>query len=168
MTAEDSADLMNLVRLSSIYRRPKAAFRPRAHALAIYSAAVNAQLPLGEVLGNGHPRAPVGRYNFGSFVRALCRGEAIPQNVPRLRRSASLYWWQSHERSDCSPTICGGLRHILVDEYQDTNRLQASSCCAQARGGPRPARPRRDVNNGYNARYFFSTKPTGAAHVAIA
>jgi DNA helicase-2/ATP-dependent DNA helicase PcrA len=52
---EDSADLMNLVRHQLGLSKTESRFPAKATCLAIYSRAVNAELPLGEVLGGFYP-----------------------------------------------------------------------------------------------------------------
>src|SRR6202162_2384978 len=52
---EDSADLMNLVRHELGLSKTKSRFPTKGTCLAIYSRAVNAELPLGEVLGSFYP-----------------------------------------------------------------------------------------------------------------
>ena len=49
---EDSADLMNLVRHELGFSKTESRFPTKGTCLAIYSRAVNAQAPLGEVLGS--------------------------------------------------------------------------------------------------------------------
>src|SRR6187399_356048 len=52
---EDSADLMNLVRHELGFSKTESRFPTKGTCLAIYSRAVNAQAPLGEVLGAAFP-----------------------------------------------------------------------------------------------------------------
>src|SRR5688572_19765415 len=52
---EDSADLMNLARHELGYSKTESRFPTKGTCLAIYSRVVNAQAPLGEVLGNAFP-----------------------------------------------------------------------------------------------------------------
>ncbi len=52
---EDSADLMNLARHELGFSKMETRFPTKGTCLAIYSRAVNAQAPLGEVLGSAFP-----------------------------------------------------------------------------------------------------------------
>jgi len=52
---EDSADLMNLVRHELGLSKTESRFPAKGTCLAIYSRAVNAELPLGDVLGGFYP-----------------------------------------------------------------------------------------------------------------
>src|SRR5258707_3077180 len=57
-------------------------------------------------------------------VRLLRRGQAAPE-CARLRRPAALLGGNA-KRPALAADIGGRFDHVLVDEYQDTNRLQAS------------------------------------------
>lgn len=121
---EDSADLMNLVRHELGYSKTESRFPAKGTCLAIYSRAVNAQAPLGEVLGNAFPWC-VGwetdlKVLFAAFVEAK-----QAQNV--LDYDDLLLWWaQMTTEPEFAAEIGSRFDHVLVDEYQDTNRLQAS------------------------------------------
>jgi DNA helicase II / ATP-dependent DNA helicase PcrA len=92
--------------------------------LAIYSRAVNAEMNLEEVLRVSFPWcgewAAELRELFGAYVETKQRQNVLDYD------DLLLYW--AHAMSD--PEIAGDLGdrfdHVLVDEYQDTNRLQAS------------------------------------------
>ncbi|MCO5063492.1 MAG: ATP-dependent helicase [Rhizobiaceae bacterium] len=121
---EDSADLMNLVRHELGLSKTENRFPTKGTCLAIYSRAVNAQSDLQDILRKSFPWC-IGwvddlRRLFAAYVEAK-----QSQNV--LDYDDLLLWWAQM----CSePSIANGLAsrfdHILVDEYQDTNRLQAS------------------------------------------
>jgi ATP-dependent DNA helicase UvrD/PcrA len=121
---EDSADLMSLVRheigLSDTERR----FPTKGTCLAIYSRAVNAEQSLETVLGRTFPWCAAWeaelRTLFAAYVQAKQAQQVLDYD------DLLLYW--SHMMSD--PAIAAELAsrfdHVLVDEYQDTNRLQGS------------------------------------------
>ena len=130
---EDSADLMNLVRHQLGFSKTESRFPTKGTCLAIYSRAVNAQMPLGEVLGG-----------VLSVVRRL--GEAASGAVRRYVEAKQaqnvldyddllLYWAQTMSDPLLADEIGGRFDHVLVDEYQDTNRLQASILLALKPGG---------------------------------
>jgi DNA helicase II / ATP-dependent DNA helicase PcrA len=124
---EDSADLMNLVRhelgFSDLPRR----FPMKGTCLAIYSRSVNATSSLEDVLETAYPWciewADALRSLFGAYVEAKQR-----QNV--LDYDDLLLWWaQMMAVPEFARSVGDRFDHVLVDEYQDTNRLQAAIRC---------------------------------------
>ncbi len=130
---EDCADLINVVRhelgLSAKARR----FPMKATCLAIYSRAVNTGVPLAEVLDTAFPwcrewEADL-RALFAAYVEAKQAQDVLDYD------DLLLYW----SRMAAEPSIAADLSqrfdHVLVDEYQDTNRLQASILLAMKPDG---------------------------------
>ncbi|HEX9411861.1 MAG TPA: ATP-dependent helicase [Actinomycetota bacterium] len=123
MDQADAADLMNLIRgelgLSTTERR-----FPRKETLAtIYSRTVNAQLRLAEVLDTAFPwcRDEIEgiRSIFRSYIARKRRQSVIDYD------DLLLYWRAMAADAIAGPRLRGMFDHILVDEYQDTNALQA-------------------------------------------
>jgi DNA helicase II / ATP-dependent DNA helicase PcrA len=121
---EDSADLMNLVRhelgLSARAKR----FPLKGTCLAIYSAVVNGQRDLGEALQTIFPwcsewEAELKRLFLG-YVEAKQAQQVLDYD------DLLLYWSQALTDPALAAELGGRFRHVLVDEYQDTNRLQAA------------------------------------------
>jgi DNA helicase II / ATP-dependent DNA helicase PcrA len=130
---EDSADLMNLVRHQLGLSKTESRFPTKGTCLAIYSRAVNAQIPLGEVLGGVYPWCA----GWEKQLRELFAAYVVfkqAQNVLDYD-DLLLYWAQTVSDSRLAEEIGGRFDHILVDEYQDTNRLQASILLALKPGG---------------------------------
>jgi len=121
---EDAADLMNLVRHELGYSKLDSRFPAKATCLAIYSRCVNAQAPLEEVLASTFPwcRAWVIELKalFSGYVEAKQRQRVLDYD------DLLLYWAQAVTDPRLAAEIGGRFDHVLVDEYQDTNRLQAS------------------------------------------
>ncbi|TPK38361.1 ATP-dependent helicase [Mesorhizobium sp. B2-5-4] len=121
---EDSADLMNLVRHELGFSRTEARFPTKGTCLAIYSRAVNAQVPLGEVLGSAFPWcagwAEQLKQLFAGYVEAKQAQNVLDYD------DLLLYWAQMTAEPEIATHLGGRFDHVLVDEYQDTNRLQAS------------------------------------------
>jgi DNA helicase-2/ATP-dependent DNA helicase PcrA len=121
---EDSADLLNLIRhdldLSNMEKR----FPTKGTCLAIYSRAVNAETPLGDVLGSVFPWCATWeaqlRRLFAAYVEAKQRQHVLDYD------DLLLYWAQMMAVPSIADDVAGRFDHVLVDEYQDTNRLQAS------------------------------------------
>jgi DNA helicase-2/ATP-dependent DNA helicase PcrA len=121
---EDSADLINLIRHDLGLSQTETRFPTKATCLAIYSRAVNAQCPLDEVLGAFFPwcaslEAELRRL-FSAYVEAKQRQHVLDYD------DLLLYWAQMMTEAAVAAEIGGRFDHVLVDEYQDTNRLQAS------------------------------------------
>jgi len=121
---EDSADLMNLVRHELGLSSTESRFPAKGTCLAIYSRVVNAQAELEPVLGRHFPWcagwADQLKQLFAAYVDAK-----QAQNV--LDYDDLLLWWaQMCAEPAIAAHLGGRFDHVLVDEYQDTNRLQAS------------------------------------------
>ena len=132
---EDSADLMNLVAARTrLLQDRKPLSRPRAPALPSTPAASTPRLPIEQVLGKSFP--VVLRVGDGAeaIVRGLCRSQAAAERA-RLRRSACSTGRRPSAIPALADDIGGRFDHVLVDEYQDTNRLQSSILLALKPGG---------------------------------
>ena len=121
---EDSADLMNLVRhelgLSAKERR----FPSKGTCIAIYSRVVNTGAALADVLNSAFPwcrewEADL-RMLFAAYVEAKQKQSVLDYD------DLLLYWSLMAEQPAIAADLAGRFDHVLVDEYQDTNRLQAS------------------------------------------
>jgi DNA helicase-2/ATP-dependent DNA helicase PcrA len=121
---EDSADLMNLIRHELGFSKTESRFPTKATCLAIYSRCVNAELPIADVLRRHFPWcadwAPELGDLFGAYVEAKQRQNVLDYD------DLLLYWAQMVGDPRMAEEIGNLFDHILVDEYQDTNRLQAS------------------------------------------
>jgi len=120
----DSEDLLGMVRHELGLGETKNRFPTKGTCLAIYSRTVNSGAPLSDVLRNSFPRFIPWEAELKKLFDAYV-GEKQSQNV--LDYDDLLLYW-SHMVSDPSLGQEIGMRfdHVLVDEYQDTNRLQAS------------------------------------------
>ena len=121
---EDSADLMNLVRHDLGFSRTEKRFPTKGTCLAIYSRAVNSEAALEEVLGAFFPwcamwRDELGKL-FGQYVEVKQRQQVLDYD------DLLLYWAHMMQEAAIARQIAERFDHVLVDEYQDTNRLQAS------------------------------------------
>lgn len=121
---EDSADLMNLVRHDLGFSKTEQRFPAKNTCLAIYSRAVNAECPLDEVLGSNFPWCAGWETElkalFGAYVEAKQRQHVLDYD------DLLLYWAQMMQIEHIAQDVSSRFDHVLVDEYQDTNRLQAS------------------------------------------
>jgi DNA helicase-2/ATP-dependent DNA helicase PcrA len=121
---EDSADLMNLVRHDSGLSSTEKRFPLKGTCLAIYSRVVNTGEPLGHVLGALFPwcaswEADL-RALFAAYVEAKQRQNVLDYD------DLLLYWSEMLREPTIAAELGARFRYVLVDEYQDTNHLQAS------------------------------------------
>jgi len=121
---EDSADLMNLVRHEIGLSKTEKRFPTKGTCLAIYSRAVNAQSELDPVIGKHFPWC-IGwagelKQLFAAYVDAKQAQNVLDYD------DLLLYWAQMTAEPGIAEHLGSRFDHILVDEYQDTNRLQAS------------------------------------------
>jgi DNA helicase-2/ATP-dependent DNA helicase PcrA len=121
---EDSADLMNLVRHEMGFSRSESRFPTKATCLAIYSRAVNSSAPLDGVLCEAFPWCAQWEAQLRGLVAAYVEAKQA-QGVLDYD-DLLLYWEQLQTDPGLADEVGSRFDHVLVDEYQDTNRLQAS------------------------------------------
>ena len=134
LDSADGADLFALVRDETAGGEPVARRRPRKETLAdIWSRCVNARTPLSQVLRRSFPWC----VEDEAEIRATVEGY-----IDRKRRSAVvdyddllLGWDALLAVPQVASLLQGQFEHILVDEYQDTNALQADVLEGMCRGG---------------------------------
>ncbi|MGD9508790.1 MAG: ATP-dependent helicase [Geminicoccaceae bacterium] len=120
----DAADLLDLAREELGLSRTDRRFPQKGTCLAIYSYAVNAAAPLDEVLRDAFPWCAEWAVELKRLFSAYV---AAKQRQAVLDYDDLLLWW---ERMVQVPEIAAALGarfdHVLVDEYQDTNAIQAA------------------------------------------
>lgn len=121
---EDSADLMNLIRHERGLSQTETRFPTKATCLAIYSRTVNAELSLDAVLREFFPWC----VEWERQLRDLFARYVEAKQVQYILDYDDLLLYWSEAASDPVLAADMGRRfdHVLVDEYQDTNRLQSS------------------------------------------
>lgn len=121
---EDAADLMNLVRAEQHLNERDQRFPLKATCLAIYSAVVNRQVTLARVLAEDFPWCAGWerelRALFAAYVAAKQRQGVLDYD------DLLLYWAQLLAEPALASVVASRFSHVLVDEYQDTNALQAT------------------------------------------
>jgi len=121
---EDSSDLMNLVRHDLGLSKTESRFPTKGTCLAIYSRCVNSEAEIGNVLGRFFPWCAGWsselRELFAAYVEAKQKQNVLDYD------DLLLYWAQMMSDAAIAEDIGGRFDHVLVDEYQDTNRLQSS------------------------------------------
>ncbi len=121
---EDSADLMNLVRHELGLSAKEKRFPSKTACFSIYSRVVNTGASLAEVLDGAFPwcrewEADL-RALFAAYVDAKQKQSVLDYD------DLLLYWSHMAAEPAIAADLSGRFDHVLVDEYQDTNRLQAS------------------------------------------
>ena len=121
---DDSADLMNLFRHQLGFSQTESRFPTKGTCLSIYSRAVNAEMPLDRVLQAHFPWCSAWdgqlRELFAAYVEAK-QAQGVLDYDDLL-----LYWAQAARDPALAADMGDRFDHVLVDEYQDTNRLQSS------------------------------------------
>src|SRR3984957_7605364 len=130
---EDSADLMNLVRHERGFSKTESRFPTKGTCLSIYSRCVNAETEIEQVLGASFPWcsgwASELKDLFAAYVEAKQKQNVLDYD------DLLLYWAQMMSDPAIAEEGGGRFDHVLVDEYQDTNRLQSSVLLALKPGG---------------------------------
>jgi DNA helicase-2/ATP-dependent DNA helicase PcrA len=120
---EDSADLVNLVRYDLGYSKMEKRFPAKGTCLAIYSRVVNSENKLDDILSRSFPWCAVWaeqlRTLFAHYVEAKQHQQVLDYD------DLLLYWAHMMGEPAIAAEIAGRFDHVLVDEYQDTNALQA-------------------------------------------
>jgi len=120
----DSADLMNLVRHELGFSKTQKRFPAKGTCLAIYSRTVNTRAELDEILTRHFPWCATWKDELQALFGAYVETKQA-QNV--LDYDDLLLWWaQMMGVPAIAQDIGSRFDHVLVDEYQDTNSLQAA------------------------------------------
>lgn len=121
---EDSADLMNLVRHELGFSKMENRFPTKGTCLSIYSRTINSERPLEEVLKDHFPWCAM----WGPQLRQLFAGYVEAKQSQNILDydDLLLYWCQTVSDPLLAEDIGSRFDHVMVDEYQDTNRLQSS------------------------------------------
>ena len=122
----DSEDLMGLVRqeigLGAAAGQKR--FPLKGTCLAIYSRVVNSRDPLADVLQSTFPWCSEWEEQlkrlFGAYVDAKQEQNVLDYD------DLLLFWAEMASDPELGPELGALFDHVLVDEYQDTNRLQAA------------------------------------------
>ena len=119
----DAADLMNLVRHDLKQSTKETRFPEKGTCLAIYSFAVNSGRPLTKVLAKQFPWCREWEDElvrlFASYTDAKHKQNVVDYD------DLLLYWAEMMTDPQIAQEIGERFDHVLVDEYQDTNRLQS-------------------------------------------
>jgi DNA helicase-2/ATP-dependent DNA helicase PcrA len=121
---EDSSDLMNLVRHELEFSARDKRFPLKGTCLAIYSAVVNTQGELVDVLQSTFPWCAEWAEDLKRLFLAYVEAKQAQQVLDY--DDLLLYWAQMVSDPELAREVGGRFTQVLVDEYQDTNHLQAA------------------------------------------
>ena len=120
----DAEDLMALVRQDLKVDFEGRRFPTAATCVAIYSRVVNSEAPLPDVLRDAYPWCAAWegalRQLFAAYVAAKQAQQILDFD------DLLLYWSVLMTEPALAAEVGARFDHVLVDEYQDTNRLQAA------------------------------------------
>jgi len=129
----DSEDLIGMVRHDIGLTQTEKRFPLKGTCLAIYSRVVNSQQPLGLVLQSTFPWCSEWEAQlktlFGAYVDAKQEQNVLDYD------DLLLFWSEMVADPELGAEIGGLFDHVLVDEYQDTNKLQAAILSGMKPGG---------------------------------
>ena len=119
----DAADLLDIARQEQGLADGTRRFPRKDTCLAIYSRSVNARAALEDCLADGWPWCEAWRDELRGLFR---RYVELKQAGNLLDYDDLLLWWHALMESPALAAAVGErFDHVLVDEYQDTNLLQA-------------------------------------------
>ncbi len=129
----DAADLMDVARHELGLSRMSRRFPKKDTCLGIYSRCVNAQETLQDTLQQHFPWCGDWEIELRSLFRHYVERKQQTQALDY--DDLLLYWSHLVEEEDFGAEIGGWFDHVLVDEYQDTNLLQAKILSAMKPDG---------------------------------
>jgi len=120
----DAEDLMGLVRHEIGLTQTQKRFPLKGTCLSIYSRVVNSREPLAQVLQSTFPWCSEWEDElkrlFGAYVDAKQEQNVLDYD------DLLLFWAEMALDPELGPELGALFDHVLVDEYQDTNRLQSA------------------------------------------
>jgi DNA helicase II / ATP-dependent DNA helicase PcrA len=122
LDASDAADLLDLLREEQGLAEGKTRFPRKDTLAAIYSRCVNAQRALSDVLAEHFPWCEDQLDELANLFRSY---EQRKRELGRVDLDDLLLYWRALARHEVIGRRLGAMYdHVLVDEYQDLNRLQ--------------------------------------------
>ncbi len=119
----DAEDLMHLCRTDLGLGRNGTRFPAKSTCLDIYSRCINAQSPLREVLASSFPWCRQAEHGLASLFAAYTDAKESQQVLDY--DDLLLFWRGLLADPVAGDRVRERFDHVLVDEYQDTNSLQA-------------------------------------------
>ena len=119
----DSEDLMALVRQERRIETSATRFPSASTCVSIYSRVINSEAALHDVVRDVFPWCVGREDDLDALIDAYVAAKQA-QHVLDFD-DLLLYWAAMMDEPDIAGDVCARFDHVLVDEYQDTNRLQA-------------------------------------------
>ncbi len=119
----DSADLLDAIRMELGFASKEQRFPRKETCLQIYSYRVNTQKSLKETLEQQYPWCLQWEADLTKLFRTYVERKQHCQMLDY--DDLLLYWHVMMADARIAQHVSGHFDHILVDEYQDTNKLQA-------------------------------------------
>ncbi|HEY0684419.1 MAG TPA: ATP-dependent helicase [Steroidobacter sp.] len=119
----DAADLLDVVRQELGFSKKEKRFPRKDTCLAIYSHKVNSRAPLGQTLQDVFPWCAEWGDDLGKLFRRYVEIKHSQQLLDY--DDLLLYWHLLVQERQLAQDIGARFSHVLIDEYQDTNTLQA-------------------------------------------
>jgi DNA helicase-2/ATP-dependent DNA helicase PcrA len=130
----DAADLIDLVREEHGHAERRSRFPRKGTLLDLYSATVNGQRPMAEVVAARFPWLDEARDEIAALLKAYA---ARKRALGVVDFDDLLLYWRALALDDViGPQVSGQFDHIFVDEYQDTNGLQVETVRALRKDAP--------------------------------
>jgi DNA helicase-2/ATP-dependent DNA helicase PcrA len=123
MDESDSADMLGLIRAQMGLASKEKRFPRKATIRAIYSRVVNSREPLAAVLKKEYPWCEQAEEGLRTIFNTYTKRKAARQVLDY--DDLLLFWNHALEDAAVADAMSARFDHILVDEYQDTNIIQA-------------------------------------------
>src|SRR4051812_30185341 len=157
LDAGDAADVLDILREEAGHAQSRTRFPRKATLLDIYSRTVNAQQPLSGVIEEHFPWCSEHREAISALFKAYT---ARKRALGVIDLDDLLLYWRALTRDEVvGPKLAASFDHVLVDEYQDVNGLQADLVRGLAEHGPAVTA----VGDDFQAIYGF--RSASAAHI---
>ena len=129
----DAEDLIGLVRHEIGFSSTKNRFPLKGTCLGIYSRVLNTREPLGQVLQDIYPWCTQWEGElktlFGAYVESKQQQNVLDYD------DLLLFWAEMVAEPSLAQEVGERFDHVMVDEYQDTNKLQAEILLAMKPSG---------------------------------
>jgi DNA helicase-2/ATP-dependent DNA helicase PcrA len=126
MDRSDTETMFGLLRTENGFGTTKTRFPRKETIASIYSRIANAKTPLSDTLQERFPWCA----EHGDELKVLFKGyTAMKREQNVVDYDDLLLYWQALLQTPAKDAVQNLFDHVLVDEYQDTNQIQADILC---------------------------------------